>query len=71
MVLPISAVRLRDGGHSKSIDIRLAARAIALEISLQGLVALRDDKLVVDPREMVHADVAIAVGGEPLDGELQ
>ncbi|MNI75300.1 hypothetical protein D3C73_1314390 [compost metagenome] len=46
----------------------MAVGGVALEVALQGTFFLGDGQLVVGQGEVVHADVAIAGGGELLDG---
>ena len=52
---------LRNRAHAEGINVRVAARAVTVEISLQGFVALRHGEFVVRSREMIHADIEVAV----------
>ncbi|MNE32068.1 hypothetical protein D3C76_1881620 [compost metagenome] len=44
---------------------------VALEIALQGRFFLGDGQLIIGQGEMVHADIAVACGGQLFDGSFQ
>ena len=71
VVLPVEALRLGDRRHAEGVNIRPAARAVALEIPLQRLLPLRQRQLVARARKVVHADIHVALGSEPLDRQLE
>ena len=64
----IGAADLRDGGDAQSDHVAFCFGRVALEIALQRAFDLRTRELIVDLGEVIHADVAVAVGGEALDG---
>ncbi|MNP14423.1 hypothetical protein D3C76_1067460 [compost metagenome] len=49
----------------------MAVGGVALEVALQGPFLLGNRQFIVGQREVVHADVAVAGGGQLFDGALQ
>ena len=49
----------------------MAVGGVALEVALQGAFFLGDGQLVVGQGEVIHADVAIAGGGQLVDGGVE
>ena len=70
-VLHITGTHTANGRHPQGHQIAIRLRAVALEISLERFLALRDGEFVGRLREVIHADVVVAHGSEALDGQLE
>src|SRR5579863_2408332 len=60
MVLRIRVLNSADGGDAHSVQVGAGLGGIALEVAVQGALALGDGQLVAGLREMVHADVQVS-----------
>src|SRR5690606_3058638 len=56
-----------DRAHAEPDHVAIRTSRVALEISLQGSVALRYHQFVILQRKMVHADIGVACRSQPID----
>jgi hypothetical protein len=71
IVLRVAGPDAADGTHAHAVEVRAGLRGIALEVAMQGALALRGGQLVVRPREMVHADVKIPCAQKSLEARAK
>src|SRR5579864_8800828 len=70
-ILTEALADVTDGAYSEADQIAPRMRRVAHEVALQLAGFLSAHQLIVREREMIHADVAIASGGQLLDREPQ
>ena len=71
IVLAVQRTYLADGGNAQANDIAVPMGGVALEVALQEAVFLGHGQLVVGQGEVVETHIAIAGGGQLLDGVVQ
>ena len=70
-VLGIGGAHLANGRHPQGDEVALGLGGVALEVPVQPSLALGHCQRIVWQGEVVHADVAVAVGQEARDGAGQ
>ena len=60
-VLAVGGADAADGRHAQADQVAVGLRAVALEVAVQPALALGHRQRVVGQREVVHADVHVAV----------
>ena len=63
-VLLVALGEITNGGHAKSVQITARLGRIALEIALQGAVALGHGELIRSLREVIHPNIPISGRGQ-------
>ncbi|MNS91998.1 hypothetical protein D3C72_1261120 [compost metagenome] len=67
-VLAVGIADASDGGHAERDQVAVRLRAVALEIAVQFAALFGNGERVAIQREVVHADVGIALLQEAIDG---
>ena len=69
--LAVAVADLADRGHADADQVAVGVGRVPLEVALQGAVLAGLRQLIVRQGEVVHTDVDVTGGGQPLDGQLQ
>jgi hypothetical protein len=70
-ILAEGRTHVADRADAEADEIALRVRRVTHEVAMQGARLARDRKLVARQGEVIHADVDVSGGGEPVDGKHQ